>query len=600
MLLVEDSSVRRRTSVTTQDENVQKRSGETEDSPQSETHGRPQDTLAYTPWTLSSFWAYRALIILFLFITASVALWKRGWWDRLSQASRATSLPKPDESLGAVGSKLLGIVLHPEDHAYRRPRNITLNWTVSAAVRAPDGVKKRVRKKGNGGDEEQQDVLLMIGDWFHRSADDVQAWYSNAASFGNEPVPDSLLINGVGRFDCSSAMPGRPVDCTTPTRTEEEEEETFGYLLPATMATDTTTTRLRLINVGTIAGFSVSAPGMSLQLVAVDGGFQVAADPVAALGIVYPGERVDVILKQKEKHADSISPRLHVYLDSENFKHPNPSLQPNQSFPLRRHHHHRGQQHHPSESNAIVRAAPPDLAPSPFLDLATVSAERAATQTMPATAQHTILLYVKTQKLSRYNNEPKGFINHTAWRAQTPPLLSLPRAEWDRHQLVPFIPVHNNNKSSSSSNTAWTNIVINNLDDGAHPFHLHGHSFYVLSRHRSATGWGSWNPYAAAAAQSPPLPPGGLLNLEAPLLKDTVSVPRRGHVVLRAPLELGGIWMLHCHMLVHLGSGMAAGIHVGPGSIDAKEHLDYSLDAARLCPQSGPSNEPDVEPGKEK
>lgn len=70
----------------------------------------------------------------------------------------------------------------------------------------------------------------MIGDWYHRVAEDVQASYVTHDSWGREvrsvttrsrslilikiqPVPDSLLINGRGSFDCSMAVPSRPVDC---------------------------------------------------------------------------------------------------------------------------------------------------------------------------------------------------------------------------------------------------------------------------------------------------------------------------------------------------------------------------------------------------
>lgn len=34
-----------------------------------------------------------------------------------------------------------------------------------------------------------RDVLLLIGDWYHRSADQVYSWYMRAGSFGNEVSP---------------------------------------------------------------------------------------------------------------------------------------------------------------------------------------------------------------------------------------------------------------------------------------------------------------------------------------------------------------------------------------------------------------------------
>ncbi|PHH61097.1 hypothetical protein CDD82_2186 [Ophiocordyceps australis] len=160
-------------------------------------------------------------------------------------------------------------------------------------------------------------------------------------------------------------------------------------------------------------------------------------------------------------------------------------------------------------------------------------------------AQHTLILYLKTQKLSRYGNGPLGFVNHTTWQPQSPPLISLPRQQWDAHQLFPKV-----------ERGTVLDLVVNNLDDGTHPLHLHGHSFWVVRRFRGGPddGWGSWQ----ANAQH--------LEPDSRLVKDTVGVPPRGHVVLRVVADNVGVWMMHCHMLVHMATGMAAGLHVVDGA----------------------------------
>jgi FtsP/CotA-like multicopper oxidase with cupredoxin domain len=38
--------------------------------------------------------------------------------------------------------------------------------------------------------------------------------------------------------------------------------------------------------------------------------------------------------------------------------------------------------------------------------------------------------------------------------------------------------------------------------------------------------------------------------------RDTVSVPRFGHAVLRFRANNPGIWAFHCHILWHLATGM--------------------------------------------
>lgn len=180
---------------------------------------------------------------------------------------------------------------------------------------------------------------------------------------------------------------------------------------------------------------------------------------------------------------------------------------------------------------------------------------------IPHKAQQTIVLYAKTEKLAHLNYEPVSFINHTSWKPQTPPLISQNRSSWDENQLVPLIPI-------TSGKPTRVDIVINNLDDGAHPFHLHGHSFYVLSSYRNPgrDSWGSYNPYTREA------PPNGV-NLEYPVRQDTVSVPRRGHVVLALMADNSGIWELHCHMLVHMARGMAMALDVRHVDDVAAEHV---------------------------
>ena len=59
----------------------------------------------------------------------------------------------------------------------------------------------------------EDDVLLLIGDWYHLPATEVEESYDTYKYWGMEPVPDSLLVNGQGFFNCSKALKSRPLDC---------------------------------------------------------------------------------------------------------------------------------------------------------------------------------------------------------------------------------------------------------------------------------------------------------------------------------------------------------------------------------------------------
>jgi hypothetical protein len=159
-------------------------------------------------------------------------------------------------------------------------------------------------------------------------------------------------------------------------------------------------------------------------------------------------------------------------------------------------------------------------------------------------AEKAIALYSSIQILSHQESRPLSFLNRTSWRPQDKPLLSVERKDWDEHQLVAW----------TGAEPAWVDVAINNLDATGHSFHLHGHDFYVLARHRGRGGWDYFNPFTS----DPPV--GASLNVLNPPLKDTVFVPASGYAVLRFRADNPGIWALHCHLLWHAGSGMAMAI----------------------------------------
>jgi hypothetical protein len=269
---------------------------------------------------------------------------------------------------------------------------------------------------------------------------------------------------------------------------------------------------------------------------------------------------------------------------SRNFNFPNPSLTPNQTFPI-----------FPPFEAPSPNPIPPLTLPPPALstsvpapqhfDLQTALSASNEAEAIPKEANEIILLYTKTQKLAKFSNHPMGFINRTSWQPQSPPLISLPRSQWDENQLVPYIPLpaplgHDSETFDPDNRdpAPWVDLIINNLDDGSHPFHLHGYSFYVLATHRSDRGWGSYSPWSEAASNAAPE-----LNLVNPLRKDTVSVPRRGHAVVRFRADNEGLWMFHCHVLVHLGSGMAMGLQIGGGNGEGDGGVVVDEEARGLC-----------------
>ncbi|XP_061167207.1 uncharacterized protein LOC133176052 [Saccostrea echinata] len=105
----------------------------------------------------------------------------------------------------------------------------------------------------------------------------------------------------------------------------------------------------------------------------------------------------------------------------------------------------------------------------------------------------------------------------------------------------------------------------------AHPVHLHGHHFHVLK-----IGYPPYDPVTGnATARNPDIRcldqpcaqatwadpswingniPGS--NLVDPPIKDTVTVPANGYVIIRLTADNPGFWFMHCHLTHHQAEGM--------------------------------------------
>ncbi|KAG1339015.1 Laccase [Cocos nucifera] len=91
-----------------------------------------------------------------------------------------------------------------------------------------------------------------------------------------------------------------------------------------------------------------------------------------------------------------------------------------------------------------------------------------------------------------------------------------------------------------------------------HPMHIHGYQFYVL-----AAGFGNFDPRRDTAR----------FNLVDPPLRNTVGVPVNGWAVIRFVANNPGVWLVHCHLDVHLTWGLATAFLVenGVGELQSLE-----------------------------
>nr|ACR16059.1 laccase 2 [Monilia sp. M5-3] len=85
-------------------------------------------------------------------------------------------------------------------------------------------------------------------------------------------------------------------------------------------------------------------------------------------------------------------------------------------------------------------------------------------------------------------------------------------------------------------------FVVQSLLPLAHPFHLHGHDFYLLTRGRGR--------YLSSGLLQP-------LRINNPVRRDVVLLPATGYIVIAFKSDNPGTWLMHCHIAFHLHGGLA-------------------------------------------
>lgn len=404
------------------------------------------------------------------------------------------------------------------------------------------------------------DRIIMVQDHYHNLTSELLMDYLQPDMENDEPVPDNALVNGRGVRDCAD-FPGWRCDVANVAR-------------PVFDLAANKRHRLRVINVGAFAEFQIQFDEHPFYVTEVDG-TDVHPEPFHRLNVL-PAQRYSVILETNVTTADSFWMRARMVTHC--FTTENKRLVP--------------------ELHSIIRyqssdAAPPAVAGEPTSkdwpeaievicrDLNVSALHPVVAQTPPPADEFVFL---------RANFEigdwalARGFFNESTWHPNaTHPSLHryLDRAadlqSPDSVALTisdkAFDPEHDYVLETTGTRTI--DLAINNFDDGSHPFHLHGHKFYVLVQ--GQTG------YPPEEAELPSYLEKHQ-SLANPVRRDTVTVEGYGWVIIRVVLDNPGLWAFHCHNTWHSESGMVMQFLVGSDAV-----RKWTVDEAQraLCVRDG-------------
>ncbi|KAI9439400.1 multicopper oxidase 2A [Lactarius psammicola] len=375
------------------------------------------------------------------------------------------------------------------------------------------------------------EIVIQMADLYHGESQVLLADYLSPFGIegdqGNEPVPDGGTINGFGQY-FASGTGGSYFDYTV------ERNKTY---------------RLRLVNTGSFASIRFSVDNHPLTLIEADGTL-LAPRQVAGVTVAV-AQRYSVLLHANQTSNANGTYWMRATVQSDMFTYD----QPGQNldirgvirygvFPSARH----------------TASADPGPGASGLSDADGTTALTPLIASSAPNATRAVQMSFSFQKTP--DGRFLGFMNGTSWEplSGTSTLLAVHQ---DPTGFVPSgVGIGTGDQLLVTEDSIQVlDVRVDNLDDGDHPFHLHGHRPWIMG-----IGAGRYN--------------GQELNATSPLRRDTILIPAYNWVVLRFITDNPGLWAFHCHLAWHMAAGLLMQFNTLPSTL-AK--LDVPQDIVTQC-----------------
>ncbi|KAJ2160101.1 ferroxidase fet3 [Coemansia sp. RSA 552] len=360
--------------------------------------------------------------------------------------------------------------------------------------------------------EYDEDVVVTLEDWYHEGAASlIREFLSWRNPGGAEPVPSAALVNGA-----------------TKTTLKFAKGKTY---------------RLRLINMSALAMFHFSIDGHQMRVIEVDG----VDTEEAVVGNVRlaAAQRTSVLVEALDSADANFI--FHADMDTDMFDNIPDDLDYNTTGII-------------EYQKDAKMAEPVDVDWSEFEDINLVPLVK-----QPALGfDVTYTLDVQFSQFTDALNHGT-FNNITYVASKVPAMFTALSMGKDAMNTSVYGPQTNPHVIDHMQDVQ---LVVNNLDAGNHPFHLHGHHFQLIER-----GPAPYDPTFNPRPRS------------APMRRDTVTIPSMEYVVLRFRADNPGAWLFHCHIEWHMEGGLSMLIIEAP--LQMQEKLDVPKQILEQCEAAG-------------
>ncbi|XP_030535020.2 L-ascorbate oxidase-like [Rhodamnia argentea] len=405
----------------------------------------------------------------------------------------------------------------------------------SIRVSPPDGVAEPFAY--------DYDKSIILNDWYHRSTYEQAAGLSSIP-FGWVGEPQSLLIQGKGKFNCSKLA----APTLDPSACNATNPECSPYVLTVIPGK---TYRLRISSATALSALGFQIEGHNMTIVEADGHY---VEPIVAQNLfIYSGETYSVLIKIDQQPSRNYWITTNIVGRNATATTP-PGLAVLNYYP-----------NHPKR---VPPTSPPtgpmwnDVAPR-LAQSSAIKARHGYVHTPPLKSDRVIVFLNTQNKIDGYFRWSVNNVSFTLPR--TPYLIAL--QENLHHAFDQQPPPDNppnftnydiyhvaNNTNATSRNAIYrlkfnstVDIILQNANtmtannSETHPWHLHGHDFWVL-------GYGTGKFDADNDSKK--------YNLANPIMKNTVPVHPYGWTALRFVADNPGVWLFHCHVESHFYMGM--------------------------------------------
>ncbi|KAI0889416.1 putative multicopper oxidase [Annulohypoxylon maeteangense] len=388
------------------------------------------------------------------------------------------------------------------------------------------------------------DRVVLLQDWYYDSDSGLMR---ELLSPGVEdaPIPNTALINGVNQADCLD-HPSRACSDT-------------GKSLPILDLARGQGHRLRFLNVGGFAWFQVAVDEHdSLPVIEADG---TTVEPTSeSMLIIAPGQRYSTVLTANQSNTETFWLRARMIkacFASQTL----PENGIDEAKAIVRY-HAQDMRHEDHESSSLPTTTSKLQYIPTCRDLSSItSLSPSPAKPAPEFADHSwrirVNLAIGDWRLQR------GVMNSSSFR----PNLKSPTL----HRVLDGLT--SNNESfiqagilnsafdpeselviSHTGVSETVDIILQNMDENAHPFHLHGTQMWILGAgHGYFPGYNVLGLNDDGKGLQFPTASGVIEN---PLKRDTVTVEGFGWALLRFVADNPGVWLFHCHVIWHSEAGM--------------------------------------------